>query len=424
MHRFAIAIATAIMLVAGALPATAQDAEGVTLTAWVPPVLTDAQKKMIADYEAASGNTVVQEVFPVPFEQGLLTKWATGERPDILFFHAIGNWLVQLDPPRNLQDLSNEPFVERTIPGILDKSATYDGKIYGAVINYPFLNGVFYNKPLFEELGLTIPTNYEELKATCTEIKEKAPDVAPIYTGGGDQWPLQVPTFMMWNSDLKDSDIIERVNRNEATLADPVFVSGIEKLKELHDLGCLNEDILTATYEGEQQALMDGSAAMVFQGSWIVGNLQDSFGLEALNETVGFFGLSSEDDVVSWQTVGSGAVFLPITGDEARETAARGFVDWVTGEGYAQYLADSKQFPIIEGHEPPADVPAVLVEANDAFLENGVPQWQQTLQAAYGPFETFLQEMIAGQITPQDVGDELAREFAASAKELGLPGFE
>ncbi|CAN5575445.1 hypothetical protein BH23CHL8_BH23CHL8_00820 [soil metagenome] len=423
MRRLTLALAAAALLVLSALPVAGQG-DGVTLTAWVPPVLTDAQQKMIADYEAASGNTIQQEVFPVPFEQALLTKWATGERPDILFWHAIGNWLVQLDPPTNLQDLSEEPFVERTVGGLLDQSATYQGSIYGSVINYPFLNGVFYNKPLFAEHDISIPSNYEDLKATCAEIQEKAPGVAPIYIGGGDQWPLQVLTFMMWNSELKDSDLIDRVNRNEATLADPVFVSGIEKLQELQQLGCLNDDILTATYENEQSALMEGSAAMVFQGTWIVGALQDAFGLDALNETVGFFGLSAQDDVVSWQTVGSGAVFLPRTGDEAREAAARDFVDWVTGDGYAQYLADSKQFPVIQGHEAPADVPAVLVEANEAFLENGTAQWQQTLQAAYGPFETFLQEMIAAQLSPQDVGDELAREFAQSARDLGLPGFE
>jgi raffinose/stachyose/melibiose transport system substrate-binding protein len=421
MRRLFLAVAAAMAILVASLPVAAQSS--VTLTAWIPPVFPDSQKKLLDDYAAATGNTIEVEVFPVPFEQALLTKWATGERPDILFFHAIGNWIVQLDPPTNLQDLSDEPFVERTVPGILEQSGSHGGRIYASVINYPYLNGVFYNKPLFERLNLQIPTNYEELLTLCATIRELAPDVAPIYTGGGDQWPLQVPVFMMWNSDLRDSDIIDRINRNEATFADPVFVDGIARLTDLQERGCLNDDILTATFEGEQRNLMEGSAAMVFQGSWIVGALLDAYGAEALDETVGFFGLSSRDVVVSWQTVGAGAVYAPITGDPEREAAARGFIDWVTGDGFATYLEDSRQFPILQGYEAPADVPTVLVEANEAFLESNVPAFSQTLQAAYGPFETFLQEMVAGQKTAQDVGDALAAEFARSARDLGLPGF-
>src|SRR5262245_27198160 len=47
------------------------------------------------------------QVFPNPFEQNVLAKWATGDRPDILFLHAIGNWLVQLNPAKNLIPLDN-----------------------------------------------------------------------------------------------------------------------------------------------------------------------------------------------------------------------------------------------------------------------------------------------------------------------------
>ena len=52
-----------------------------------------------------------------------------------------------------------------------------------------------------------------------------------------------------------------------------------------------------------------------------------------------------------------------------------------------------------------------------------MPQFQQTLEAAYGPFETYLNEMIAGTKTPQEVGDALDEQFTLSAQDLGLPGF-
>lgn len=398
-------------------------ASDVTLSVWIPPVFTDAQKQQLADFTTATGIKLETEVFPVPFEQNLLTKWAAGDRPDLLSFHAIGNWIVQLNPPENLQDLSNEAFVERTIPGILDKSSMYQGKIYAAILNYPFLNGVFYNKQVFADNGFATPNSYEELLALCDTIKEQAPDVAPIYVGGGDVWPLQVLPFMLWNDDLVAGDVIAKLNRNEVRFTDPVFVDAIAKQQELLDRGCYNDDILTATFEGEQKALMEDSAAMVFQGSWIVGSLLDAYGLEMLDEKVSFFGLSENSNVVSWQTVGAGAFYAPLTGNAEKEAAALAFIDWATGPGYQKFLTESKQFPILEGYETPPDVPKVLQEANAAFLEAGIPQFQQTLLAQYGAFEQFLSEMVTGTKTPAQVGEALDAEFQRSAKDLGLPGF-
>ena len=422
--RGAVASMAALTLAAsfGAVGTTAQ--EPVTLTAWIGPVFSEAQKKQLDDWGAATGNTIETEVFPLPFEQNVLTKWATGERPDLLFFHAIGNWLVQLDPETNLQDLSGQPFVQRTVPGILDKAGSYGGKNYAAVLNYPYLDGVFYNKPIFERLGLEQPKSYAELLTLCETIKAADPTIAPIYTGGGDVWPVQVPAFMMWNDALKaDPDLIGKINRNEASFADPVFVDGIAKVKELQDKGCLNQDVMTATFANEQEALITGKAAMVFQGSWIVDGMKDSYGIPALDENVGFFGLSTDSDLTSWQTVGTGSVYAPKTGDAAKEAAALAYIDWATGDGYGTFLEDSKQFPIITGYDVPAGVPQVAVEANEAFLANSVPQFQQTLEAAYGPFETYLNEMLAGTKTPQEVGDALDEQFTLSAQDIGLPGF-
>lgn len=168
---------------------------------------------------------------------------------------------------------------------------------------------------------------------------------------------------------------------------------------------------------------MDGTAAMVFQGSWIVDELKDTFGIPAVDEKVRFFPLSADSDVVSWQAVGDGSVYAPITGDPAREAAALQFIDWATGEDYVNFLDNSKQFPMMQGHDAPEGVAQALIQANDAFLANSVPQFQQTLEASYGAFEVYLQEMLAGQRTPQEIGDKLADEFATSARDPGLPGF-
>src|SRR5579859_6987088 len=305
-----------------------------TLTVWVPPVFADAKKQELVDYGTAHNIIMDILVFPNPFEQNLLAKWAAGDRPDLLYWHGIGNWLVQLNPTDNLQDLSSQAFVGRTLPGLLDKSTTFQGKIYGALVGYPYLDGVFYNKQVFAKNNLTIPKSYADLLTLCSTLQKAAPDVAPIYPGGGDHWPLQVLAFMMWNDDLIAKDLMAKVNTNAAKFTDPVFVAGVAKQKELLDKGCYNKDILTAKFTDEQTALMTGKAAMVFQGTWLVGSLLDGYGLQKVNDTVGFFGLSTNSNVVSWQTTAGAAVYAPKTSDATKQAAAVDFINWATGDGY------------------------------------------------------------------------------------------
>ena len=183
---------------------------------------------------------------------------------------------------------------------------------------------------------------------------------------------------MMWNDDLVKGDLIAKLNKNEIQFTDPAFVAGVQKEQDLLDHGCYNSDILTAKFEDQQQALIDGTGAMVFQGTWMVGAMIDSFGIDKLNENVDFFGLSTNSNVVSWQTVGVGAFYVPKT-DEETEKLGLDFINFATGDDYGTYLKESRQFSILKGYDAPTDVPLVLQHANEQFLKDGAPQFQQTL---------------------------------------------
>lgn len=424
-RRVVPAVLALVIAAAVAVASTASAQSKPTLKVWVAAQgFYKPQKNQFARFTKATGIKLDVQVFPNPFEQNVLAKWATGDRPDILYFHAIGNWLVQLNPAKNLIPLDDQPFVKRTMPGLLPRAGSYGGHIYAAVLNYPFIDGMFYNRQVFRKYGLKVPRNYADVVSVCKQLQQKAPEIAPVYMGGGDQWPLQVFAFMMWNDAIKKNpNFISGLNTHRVKFTHPVFVNGIQAEKNLQNMGCLNKDILTATYEGEQKNMMAGSAAMVFQGTWFVQGLIDGFGAAKVDKTVGFAPVSWRKPVASWQTVGVGNLYLPKTGDSDREAAAKKFVDFLTGPDYAKFLADARQFPVLRGFKAPKGVAKPLVEANDAFRRDSVPQFQQTLQAAYGPFETFLQEMIAGKKTARQVGEALQDEYEKSAKQVGLKGF-
>lgn len=111
------------------------------------------------------------------------TGIATEEGPDVFTWWS--NYkIADLAKEGLLLDISHlyEPIEGKYNPGVLD-SFSYEGKIYGA----PVLVSawvMFYNKPVFERLGLQEPNTWNEFEEICDTLKEN--NITPIgFTIGG-----------------------------------------------------------------------------------------------------------------------------------------------------------------------------------------------------------------------------------------------
>ena len=387
------------------------------LKIWAGQSFSD--KQLFDDYTKATGVQVDVTSFPDPWEAPILAKWSAGQRPDILWWHGQGAWMVELDQSRNLLDLSNEPFVSRTTPGLLEAMVGNKGKLYGAVVDAPNVDGVLYNKAVFQGLGIQPPHTFQELLNACDAIKAGAPTVSPIFLAGGDQWPTQLNAYIMWSSAFKaDPTIIPGLNTRKVLWTDPRLVQGFQDMKTLWDRGCYNKNALSATYEQSQKALVDGKTAMTFQGDWMIDDLKVAYADKL--DAVGFSGISQDGPTTAFET-GVTAV-APITGDAAAEAAAKAFLDWITGPGYAPHLARVGGPSVITGVPTPTQIP-LKQESLNAYQADSVPEYETPLQAFYGDIDQFLQQMLVGKLTPQQVGETIQREFDKSAKQQGLPGF-
>ena len=56
---------------------------------------------------------------------------------------------------------------------------TIDGKQYGVPYTY-YQWGVYYRKDIYDELGLSEPSNFEELKANCQAILDSGPNACEL----------------------------------------------------------------------------------------------------------------------------------------------------------------------------------------------------------------------------------------------------
>lgn len=395
---------------------------GQTLTVWYlsvdPPAFTDVFQR----WADKTGNKV--ELVAIPsdgFETQTQTRWAAGERPDIMEYHANQGFFT-LNPEQNLQDLSGEDFVQRA-PSLYPTLGTYKGKTYAAITSFPQVFGLYYNKPVFAEAGLNPPETIADLATICATLKEKMPDVVPIWESGGSVWPPQIiPASYMADADpALEQDILDK----KMTLADPnsPYVLAMTAYDNLLKSGCFNTDITTAKFEDGIKAVAEGTAAMIALPPF-VDRFNAALGDDPAktDSTIGFAYPSSQGPRAWWIPSPTGSYFAPKTGDPAREAAALDFIRYATGEGYQQTIDESKTFPVLSGVNSPTDAQGLTLELKKAFDTNSGLGWGSSFPPGI-QFDRIMSSLISGQATPAELGEQIQLQFEQGAKAQQLPGW-
>ena len=93
-----------------------------------------------------------------------------------------------------LQKLDDAPWVDNYTEGIADAGGVVDGTRYAALYSTPPVEGVFYNKEVFEKAGITgTPKGWDEFVETAKKIKAANVDgvESPLFEMAGSQWGTQ-----------------------------------------------------------------------------------------------------------------------------------------------------------------------------------------------------------------------------------------
>lgn len=201
----------------------------------------------------------------------LQSRIAAGDYPDT--FQTLGGAELKnyvdsgiLEP---LDDLWTELDYAAVIPGPLAKAVSVDGHPYVVPLNMHIQNILYYNKPLFDELGIEPPMTFAELLAVCATIQEAKPEMAPLALGSKEKWG---DAFVFDSILLEEGgpEYYAKLYKGEIDVTtDPVYRATLEKFEQL--IPYINSDHSALTWDQAVGLVGSEQAAMTLMGTWAIG---------------------------------------------------------------------------------------------------------------------------------------------------------
>lgn len=401
--------------------------EPVTLTYLVDdaPQTADQTKALVDAFMAKYPNiTVSVETRPGGSDGDNIvkTRLATGEMTDVFSYNS-GSLFQALHPTENLVDLTNEPFIANIVESYFPVVSA-EGKIYGVPTGTATGGGILYNKKVYEQLGLSVPTSWAEFEANNEAIK--AAGITPVIATFGDTWTSQL--FVLadyYNVEQINPNFASDYTNNKAKYATtPGAMAGFQYLQEGFEKGWYQTDFATTKFDQGLQMLADGTGAhypmLTFAIGVIAANNPDK-----VND-IGFFAVPGTDSAKNGATIWMApGTYIPKTSQHIEEAKLfLGFIASVEGADAISAGTPPTGPYLIKGAKLPDDVlPSVKDTA--AYIEAGKSgPALEFVSPIKGPaLEQICVAVGSGQMTPEEGAANYDKDVEKQAQQLGLPGW-
>jgi raffinose/stachyose/melibiose transport system substrate-binding protein len=115
------------------------------------------------------------------------------------------NWQTLIDAGL-MMDLTDQPFVENYDQATIQDAGTYNGRVYEINLGRVCYSGIYYNKDLFAQNSVPVPTTWSELVAACETFDDAG---IPCMTAGGkDGWPIFVGAYGLIGAIYPDQEAL------------------------------------------------------------------------------------------------------------------------------------------------------------------------------------------------------------------------
>ncbi|MCM1946099.1 extracellular solute-binding protein [Streptomyces sp. G2] len=162
--------------------------------------------------------------------------------------------------------------------------ALYGGKLMALPYEYN-IEGIFYNKKLFQGNGIAVPGTWDELLAAADKLNAKG--IQPFSASGAQGWPLtRLISGYLYRS--LGPDALDKVDAGTARLTDPEYVKAAEEVAALGKKGYFGKGVGSIDYDTAMNQFLTGKSGMFYMGSWALANIADPKQNKIGTENVGF----------------------------------------------------------------------------------------------------------------------------------------
>ena len=202
-----------------------------------------------------------------------IRNFLTANAPDVATWYAANRMrpYVEAGLFEDVSDLYAEPAIAEGLASTKG-ALTIDGKQWGVAYTY-YQWGVYYRKDIFDELGLSEPSTWDEEKANCTKIVESGRACYTIgtkylWTAGGwfDYLNMRTNGFD-FHMDLAAGNVSWEDDRVKQTFAN---------WAELIEMGAFIDNHQTYSWQEALPFMVKGEAAAYLMGNFAVAPLREA----------------------------------------------------------------------------------------------------------------------------------------------------
>jgi raffinose/stachyose/melibiose transport system substrate-binding protein len=272
------------------------------------------------------------------------------------------------------------------------------------------VEGFWYNKQIFEENNLDVPTTWDELLQAAETLNQNG--IQPFSASGEQGWPL---TRLINGYVVRKygPDVMERVANGELQLTDEGFIEAAQIVQDMGTKGYFGEGVNTIDYDTAVDQFLQGNAAMFYMGSWELRTFNDPQRNQIGAENIGLFNIPLvEGGTGTMDEWSMNAGLIRAISQAEYDANPQGVGDWMkyVFSSYGQQAADAGLVTGFQAENPPADLPPLTQTVLDTI--SGVETPFLWFEARFNPEAQTLatnnvQLLVTGDMTPEQYMTEL-----------------
>ena len=291
--------------------------------------------------------------------------------------------------------------IDRIPPNLLSQ-VTIEGRIYAIPQNMESV-GVFYNKDVFAELELEVPTTQEEYINVLEAVKDAGYYGYTMGLAGG--WPSALMASMFMYSSA-GSEYIDVLSGTQPWTDCDNCLDGMNAFYGMVENGYANPEPLGIDYDQSLDLFYQQITVMVLNGPWFI----DASASAEPDFEIGFFYLPAVNPNTDIKTLGGIGGSL-IIAEYADVDAAFKVVEWLTTEAVAvQALREVSVLPAFS-IDVPEDIDPLTyqIASETAANVDKIGFWPVTYlpPKVFGDMNQIVQGMIGGMLTPEELLSEM-----------------